>query len=371
MFCHQASSICGELSWGARMQDPDDPQEPADQAPLLPDDSIGEAASFGAKQNSSHDRCNTGHVAKGQTAPLGQTASVTASRSSLLRFNGELRANLLVGLYAFVGALIATCIDCGVNPRTNEKVRGAFRVIAVGMHNLLNSDLEVIDTIAFLVIAFAAAIIAVHTKTANRLAALYVGLSIYSVLALPQVEVSSRRVETSISVQTPISSKDAGWQLAARYMPSRSGFYKVQFATGAERNHDSCSHQDYVRGRGACFANAVIDRDDPFLSSCKPSYFGPFGLGSYLNNSLESCPVDSATRREMSGREIRVVDLWRTFPSRYYYVQFQVKTGDHIDTYWTQAGWKDDPFGFLTVRDPAARADPNAITLPRLNGTES
>jgi hypothetical protein len=64
--------------------------------------------------------------------------------------------------------------------------------------------------------------------------------------------------------------------------------------------------------------NATVASDHPGISSCKPHYWGPFGLGSLLNNSLEIC--DTGHDLKESSR-VHIRSCWDTGFRRYRYVE--------------------------------------------------
>lgn len=92
-------------------------------------------------------------------------------------------------------------------------------------------------------------------------------------------------------------------------------------------------------------ANAVEVQGDFPISSCKPSVSGFLGLGSFINNTINMCPVPD---KLSAGDRVKILNVWETQICRYRYARIEYLQGGQIKTGWTIAGqgdgdakWKD------------------------------
>lgn len=84
-------------------------------------------------------------------------------------------------------------------------------------------------------------------------------------------------------------------------------------------------------------SNATIIEND-WISSCKPSYSGPMGLRSLLNNSINFCPIGDDHLE--TGDRIRIIEIWDTDLRGYRYVKIQYMRTNKVMIGWIWAGKK-------------------------------
>lgn len=80
---------------------------------------------------------------------------------------------------------------------------------------------------------------------------------------------------------------------------------------------------------------ATIAVDHTGISSCKPHYWGLFGLGSLVNNSLEICKTSHTLK---AGTRITILDCWDTGFRNYRYVKMAYIWEGERKVGWAIAG---------------------------------
>jgi hypothetical protein len=94
-------------------------------------------------------------------------------------------------------------------------------------------------------------------------------------------------------------------------------------------------------------ANATIRLND-WVSSCKPSYAGPLGLNSFLNNSINYCPTDIKLQ---PNQRVEILRYWDTSMRGYRYAEIKFVNNGNEVTGWVWAGKNPDYWHALIPDD--------------------
>lgn len=231
-----------------------------------------------------------------------------------------------------VGALIATIYDSSVTELSFSSKFGT------GINKIFNiQDTVGIDTAGAIFVIAVSGIIGRYMDFRKDLAALTFGLMIFSTISViiplkaPDTQGNTHNnvhLGVNTSAATDFSSiKVASLSNAVFPVSSLTRVFKVQSET--------------------LETNATTETTLS-VSSCKPSYYGFFGLGSFLNNSLRVCDTGRVLQ---PGTAVKIVAKWETWPSKYNYAEVIYFEAGEKKVGWVQAGWKDEPWGYFRFQD--------------------
>ena len=197
-----------------------------------------------------------------------------------------------------------------------------------------------VETMGTLFVILCAALIARTQRFKTEHAALISGLMIFATLSvlIPLDRGTTTKIRTDLQPTAPGGSQ----------INSGSSVFHLAMANEAI-SLQQARRQLLIHVSTHEFQSNAKVKVQRYISSCKPSYYGLFGLGSYLNNSLQTCPTDYALP---VGAKIQIISHWETWPSRYNYAQVRYRHLGKTQIGWVQAGWKEEPWAFLELKMP-------------------
>lgn len=221
-------------------------------------------------------------------------------------------------LFAAIGAVIAAVLDGAVNKSSNSGKYGEAisRILGLELSNTFES-------LGILFVVFVAVILVRMNKAESERDAFTSGLMIFSTLVLVTPLNDEHKVEKPATPAAQFSEQTSGYNYDNKL--SDAFILAKDFETNAT-----------IQNRGAS-AN---------VSSCKPSYYGLFGLGSLINNSMKVCPTGHMLS---NGTKVFILDTWQTGFRGYYYAQIKYQYDGQEFIGWISKGNKTYPNLFLEI----------------------
>lgn len=249
---------------------------------------------------------------------------------------GRKRAAIL----AMLGGLVATVLDTAAHA---DPFCSKF---GLALHKLFGTNqFFAVETAGAVFAIGCAGGIAYLTQFSKDHGAATAGLMIFTTLStyMPTIEGTSvvhkqvfdhERVQIIELAQlrpASISSYLTRDKLSKSNLVSRPG--KVWLADGPEFRPDAKAKQNL------------------WVSTCKPSYYGFLGLGSFFNNSVRTCPSSVKLTKNTS---IQVIRRWKTLARSYHYAEVKFRFQGELISGWIPTGNIDDPWRYLEVPDDSA-----------------
>ena len=233
--------------------------------------------------------------------------------------------------YAAFGAFIAAILDTAVNNPSNCTKFGEAIVKIFSISNAFSAD-----TLGVIFVIIVAAVLARINKFKTEKAAVMSGLMIFSTIALltpiKTAEGFSSPQDVNNKVNNPIHKESFFLPNQNEYLATFANRYDLRLFVKTN---------EFV-------PNGTVLATHLRVSSCKPSYWGFLGLGSLIYNSLRTCPTDHVLK---NGARVKILERWKTGARAYWYAKIEYQIGGEIHTGWIQAGWKENPWGFLNPDD--------------------
>jgi|GEM_PF-2684794 len=249
---------------------------------------------------------------------------------------GKRKATVL----AMVGALIAAVLDTAVHP---DPLCSKF---GLALHTLFGfTKFLALETVGALFVIACAGGIAYLNQFKSELGAASAGLMIFTTLStympvtqdtsVNQVSFFEDSRGTNSTALQPVADFRAPYALNASPAVFSPSTVKLWYIAGDDLRVDATANREL------------------WVSTCKPSYYGLFGLGSFINNSIRTCPAKVTVAPDT---HLEVLRRWKTLARSYHYVEVKFATGDKTVTGWIPAGTSGDPWLYLDVpADSAAR----------------
>lgn len=245
------------------------------------------------------------------------------------------RPHRRIGMYV-AGFLGGACLCIG-DLLTNDTAATVLKFQAVIAKYLMPS-IQNGGLVGVLVVGALGALFCWIWPVATRGEAFARGFSVFAILAVGtpysaiQGEVNDPRQRVS-----PVAAKPA---------PARtSGFPGLATRAHAAEFLEGAAALKSASGR----PNAEVVAHSP-VSSCKPSYWGPLGLGSLFNNSLKWCQTDHWIA---PGSKVEILACWDTGFRHYRYVQVVYAWKGAATVGWISSGKRPDHWRFVRPADEA------------------
>ena len=235
--------------------------------------------------------------------------------------------------------MIAAVLDSAVNsPSLTEKFGLAISRI-LPMFDFSNA----VESLGALFVIFAAALLALTQTYQSYSRAMLTGLMIFSTFSM---------IAPSKNTNLTLNQEKNAQGAAEALLENRNNSQNHSVLAAATFKVDAWSievpYLDLVTDN-LIEANATVQKLRP-VSSCKPSLYGFFGLGSYFNNDVRWCHTGHVLA---VGERVQLIQekgkyvKWTTFGRGYIYIKLYYLLDGKVLEGWAMAGSETDGWNLI------------------------